>query len=549
MVNVYTEAFGLDFLHFGDGWVKGAISYVLALPKLELGGKLSIGRDCWRLTAQRTHELNPQAACLTADVALGVDTESPINSFAQAKYYGLNLRNMITALVPNEFTVDGTRVNLRAWLLENVPGPVLDSGFPRLTENGLLRPNPDFSFVANPLGTVTQSGTVLPGGVYFNGTLDLFGRRVGQAAVRYNQIVVLGVSVPLRVALQGSLEPLQLPGMSLQRSADDAARGPMLDVDLDLLALRFQGGLAGYLAVPPLGLAVSAIGNFTTTQLHFKLSAQLFGIAQADLTLGANYDLLQGAHSTGLRAKGRFQTSFLSKMQSLVQQALLAAKFGAEQMKALAQAGVDAAKRAYENAQQEADDLWADIVARGDCQVSECGTRAPAVTVSVNTRTFRPATCRSDQQALLYFGSGAAYHCYDQCLGGTSTIDIGQGNMVPTPGNTRCYTKCSELGCTNLELLCLCDGIQPKRLHDRTGSVRLATLGCSRDDYELVGPVCLRRCSAYGNYETSVLSGTAVCISQCPSGYSSVDALGCVKMVADFCCSCTCPAFCCNQGR
>ena len=293
MIGTYTKAFGINALHVSDLLLSLKLTAALGFPGFEAGGTLDFGLDCWVPDAANGGlglVRNTAAACVGASVYVGLDPANALNNYMAAEFRGgLTLQAIIKA-----FGAPAEVANIVAAL----PKIVRTSGYPAPSNN---QSNPRFSFAANP-GGKSLPGRYIPGGVVFDGLLDVLGLQA-LANISVNPLV----GVRARVMLP----PLSLAGgaLKLQRSSADAAQGPLLDINATYVPLTFGVHIEGLVSV--MGLQVYTQLVIDDSYMQIALQGKIFDAFQATLVVRATYgDLL----SAGFHVSGQLQADFASYM-------------------------------------------------------------------------------------------------------------------------------------------------------------------------------------------------------------------------------------------
>lgn len=217
MIGIWTRAFGLDMLHFGNLQLGIGITAALGFPAMEAGGELVLGKDCYvRDEIAGGLKENPESACVGAFAYFGFSPTEPERLYFAAGFKGLTLDTMIKVFAPP---------SAKEWLVDNLPQVVLDSGFPqKLKADGSIIANPEFSYVANPFGTTTLTGKYFPGGYFFHGDVNILG---------FNALADVIVNPTQQLLLNVSIDPLDIAGvLKIQRSSSDSSRGPIVSIDV-----------------------------------------------------------------------------------------------------------------------------------------------------------------------------------------------------------------------------------------------------------------------------------------------------------------------------
>ena len=92
MIGIWTRAFGLDMLHFGNLQLGMGFTAAAGIPAMEAGGELVLGRDCFvRDEAAGGLVENTNASCVGAFSYFGFSPTEPDKLYFAAGFKGLTL--------------------------------------------------------------------------------------------------------------------------------------------------------------------------------------------------------------------------------------------------------------------------------------------------------------------------------------------------------------------------------------------------------------------------------------------------------------------------
>lgn len=269
MIGVWTRAMGMDMLHFGNLQLGGSIGGG-TVPKMEAGGELVLGKDCFvRDEAAGGLVANANASCVAASVYFGVNPSRVVGgTYLSAGFMGLTLKTIITVFAP---------ASAEERLLSNLPEVVLKSGFSRqLADDGSIVANPEFSYASSPFGATTLTNKQIPSGLFFHGLLNLLGFEVAADII---------INPTQQIKLNCSIDPLSIGGglLAVQRSATNGQLGPVVDIDVqfgELSAIPSAKVLMqGYVTL--LGFSAEAEISVDDSGYHMFLEQRFLNLYQS----------------------------------------------------------------------------------------------------------------------------------------------------------------------------------------------------------------------------------------------------------------------------
>jgi hypothetical protein len=298
MVGIWEQAFGIEWLAFGNALLAIALKPGVPVVGFAIGGELRLGK------------LNTGKEIIMA-VYLGIDPVMPRRNY----FYGsVNKASLGALLDAFEWSVD-------------LPKVLRESGFP----NGLL--------VSFAYDHIEVPGHVIPAGFRLNGTLNILGFTVTCDII---------IDIPRRIKIDIHASPLNLAGglLKLYKSRDQSSLGPMFYADIKIVPPSVEVKASGYASLVYGIVECETTLEISNTEFQLRMSGRFF-LFDAELRVYANYGSLESA---AFQVYGKLSTAWMEELEKRVVNAIDEAQKAATAKISEAQGKVNSAQSSYDAA-------------------------------------------------------------------------------------------------------------------------------------------------------------------------------------------------------